>query len=139
MPPAEERHSPLLRCDILKVFRRQPGLSEVAGAGGTKGTSRHETFTQIKVSGHRRTRLTRLIRNLSPGRKGGGKKNAPARRGHRGGSLSVNLQVYAVIEGGFYLIIIMGCHIFSPLWEQSFSRRPPCAKFTVGQRCSLRS
>lgn len=76
MPPAEERHSPLLRCDILKVFRRQPGLSEVAGAGGTKGTSRHETFTQIKVSGHRRarTRLTRLIRNLSPGRKGGEKK-----------------------------------------------------------------
>lgn len=71
MPPAEERHSPLLRRDTLKVFRRQPGLSEVAGAGGTKGTSRHETFTQIKVSGHRRTRLTRLIRNLSPGRKGG--------------------------------------------------------------------
>lgn len=80
MPPAEERHSPLLRCDILKVFRRQPGLSEVAGAGGTKGTSRHETFTQIKVSGHRRTRLTRLIRNLSPGRKGGEKKRSGSAR-----------------------------------------------------------
>lgn len=104
-----QRHSTLLRCEILKVFQRQPGLSEVAGAGPTKGSSRHETFKQIKVK-------RAQARTFNTKKEKGKKKTLAASRGHRVGRYFREL----VSHPRRVFITILGFHIFSLLWEQSF-------------------